>query len=55
VPAGQPIWVVDRDDVIRFANPTALAALGYEDVGGLVGLHSHETSSSIRIGSLDAG
>jgi PAS domain S-box-containing protein len=40
--AGQPIWVVDRDDVIRFANPAALAALGYEDVGGLVGLRSHE-------------
>jgi PAS domain S-box-containing protein len=41
--AGQPIWVVDRDDVIRFANPAALAALGYEDVDALVGLHSHET------------
>jgi PAS domain S-box-containing protein len=39
--AGQPIWVVDRDDVIRFANPAALAALGYEDVDELVGLRSH--------------
>ena len=25
----QPIWVVDPDDRIRFANPAALAALGY--------------------------
>ena len=24
--AGQPIWVVDRDGVIRFANPAASAA-----------------------------
>jgi PAS domain-containing protein len=26
--AGQPIWVVDPDGVIRFANPAAIAALG---------------------------
>ena len=27
---GQPIWVVDHGGVIRFANPAAIAALGYE-------------------------
>jgi PAS domain-containing protein len=27
--AAQPIWVVDPDDVIRFANPAAIDALGY--------------------------
>jgi PAS domain S-box-containing protein len=41
--AGQPIWVVDRDDVIRFANPAALSALGYEDADELIGRHSHPT------------
>jgi PAS domain S-box-containing protein len=24
----QPIWVVDREGVIRFANPAAISALG---------------------------
>ena len=26
--AAQPIWVVDPDGLIRFANPAAIAALG---------------------------
>jgi PAS domain S-box-containing protein len=39
----QPIWVVDSDGVIRFANPAAISALGYERVHELVGCHSHET------------
>jgi PAS domain S-box-containing protein len=41
--AAQPIWVVDRDGVIRFANPAAIAALGYDSVDQLLGRHSHET------------
>jgi PAS domain S-box-containing protein len=41
--AAQPIWVVDPDGVIRFANPAALAALGYDSGDELVGRHSHET------------
>jgi PAS domain S-box-containing protein len=41
--AGQPIWVVDPDGVIRFANPAAIAALGYENADELFGRHSHET------------
>jgi PAS domain S-box-containing protein len=41
--AAQPIWVVDPDDVIRFANPAAVAALGYDDAKQLLGRHSHET------------
>ena len=28
--AAQPIWVVDPDGLIRFANPAAIAALGYQ-------------------------
>jgi PAS domain S-box-containing protein len=41
--AVQPIWVVDADDVIRFANPAAVAALGYDDPAELLGRRSHET------------
>jgi PAS domain S-box-containing protein len=41
--AAQPIWVVDPDDLIRFANPAALAVLGYDRAGELLGCHSHET------------
>jgi PAS domain S-box-containing protein len=39
----QPFWVVDRDDVIRFANPAALAALGYDEGDDLSGHSSHAT------------
>jgi PAS domain S-box-containing protein len=39
----QPIWVVDPDGVIRFANPAALDALGYESASELFGRDSHET------------
>jgi PAS domain S-box-containing protein len=41
--AAQPIWVVDSDGVIRFANPAAVAALGYDDAEQLLGHPSHET------------
>jgi PAS domain S-box-containing protein len=41
--AAQPIWVVDPDDVIRFANPAAIAALGYGSGNELFGHRSHET------------
>jgi PAS domain S-box-containing protein len=41
--AAQPIWVVDPDGVIRFANPAAIAALGYDDADELLGRRSHET------------
>src|SRR5690349_6448831 len=34
----QPICVVDPQGLIRFANPAAAAALGYEDPDALVGL-----------------
>jgi PAS domain S-box-containing protein len=39
----QPIWVVDGDGVIRFANPAAIATLGYARPEDLAGRHSHET------------
>ena len=39
----QPVWVVDHDGDIRFANPAALAALGYDDLAELAGRPSHET------------
>ena len=41
--AAQPIWVVDPDDVIRFANPAAIAALGYDRADELFGRNSHAT------------
>jgi PAS domain S-box-containing protein len=39
----QPVWVVDHKGVIRFANPAAIAALGYDSTDELFGRHSHET------------
>jgi len=39
----QPVWVVDHDGRIRFANPEAVRALGYDDVAELSGKPSHET------------
>jgi PAS domain S-box-containing protein len=39
----QPVWVVDPDGLIRFANPAAVAALGYDTPDELLGRHSHET------------
>jgi PAS domain S-box-containing protein len=41
--APQPIWVVDPDGVIRFANPAAIEALGYDRADELFGRDSHET------------
>ena len=41
--AAQPIWVVDPDGLIRFANPAAIDALGYDAPDELCGRHSHET------------
>jgi PAS domain S-box-containing protein len=41
--AAQPIWVVDPDGLIRFANPAAITALGYDRADELFGRHSHET------------
>ena len=41
--AAQPVWVVDPDDAIRFANPAAIAALGYDSADDLLGRHRHET------------
>jgi PAS domain S-box-containing protein len=41
--AAQPIWVVDPHDMIRFANPAAIAALGYDSADQLTRRHSHET------------
>jgi PAS domain S-box-containing protein len=40
---GQPVWVVDHDGRIRFANPAAVAALGYDTLDELPGRPSHET------------
>ena len=41
--AAQPIWVVDPDDVIRFANSATITALGYDSADELLGRHRHET------------
>ena len=39
----QPVWVVDAEGLIGFANPAALDALGYDSVDELLGRHSHDT------------
>jgi PAS domain S-box-containing protein len=39
----QPVWVVDEAGLIVFANPAAVAALGYAGLDELRGLPSHET------------
>ncbi len=39
----QPVLVVDQAGLIRFANPSAVAALGYRDVGDVLGEPAHET------------
>jgi PAS domain S-box-containing protein len=41
--AAQPIWVVDRKGVLRFANPAAITALGYDSADELLGRDSHAT------------
>jgi PAS domain S-box-containing protein len=44
--AAQPLWIVDPDDVIRFANAATVAALGYDAADELLGRHRHETIHS---------
>jgi PAS domain S-box-containing protein len=39
----QPVWVVDHEGLIRFANPAAVVALGYDDLSELEGKPSHQT------------
>ena len=39
----QPVWVVDRGGRFYWANPAALAALGYEDLSELKGKPGHAT------------
>jgi PAS domain S-box-containing protein len=39
----QPVWVVDHRGRFRYANPAALAAVGYEDLSELEGRPGHET------------
>jgi PAS domain S-box-containing protein len=39
--AGQPYWIVDHQGVIRFANPAAVSALGYQRVDQLAGHDRH--------------
>lgn len=38
-----PVWVLDVDGVVAFANDAAASALGYRDPGVLRGLQGHET------------
>ncbi len=46
--AGQPMWVVDGNGLIRFANPAALGTLGYDSAEELLGRDSHETIHNKR-------
>ena len=47
----QPVWVLDRDGLIRVANPAAAATLGYPDAGELLGRDGHDT---VHADQLDA-
>ena len=38
----QPVLIVDQDRLIRFANPSAVSALGYDDVSELLGKNAHQ-------------
>jgi PAS domain S-box-containing protein len=40
---GQPVWVTDHAGFFHYANPAALAALGYDEVSDLVGKPAHDT------------
>jgi PAS domain S-box-containing protein len=42
----EPVWVVDHEGAIVFANPAAVRVLGYEHAAQLTGLPSHETIHS---------
>jgi PAS domain S-box-containing protein len=44
----QPIWVVDPEGTIRYANPAAVAALGYDEADELLGRSSHATIHHTR-------
>jgi PAS domain S-box-containing protein len=39
----QPVWVVDHEGVIQFANSAAITALGYDSLSELRGKPSHQT------------
>lgn len=39
----QPVWVVDHAGRFHYANPAALAALGYDDPSELIGRPGHDT------------
>jgi PAS domain S-box-containing protein len=39
----QPVWVVDPEGLLVFANRASLDTLGYDDVDALLGRNSHDT------------
>jgi PAS domain S-box-containing protein len=40
---GQPVWVTDASGRFHYANPAALAALGFSELSELVGKPAHDT------------
>jgi PAS domain S-box-containing protein len=46
--APQPVWVVDEEGLIVFANPAAVRVLGYDDAAQLYRRPSHATVHSTR-------
>jgi PAS domain S-box-containing protein len=44
----QPVWVIDGAGRIDFANPAAVAVLGYDDAAQLHGQSSHDTVHYMR-------
>ena len=39
----QPVWVIDHEGRFRYANPAAVAAVGYEDFSEIEGRPGHDT------------
>ena len=49
--APQPVWVLNDQGLIVFANPAAVAALGYDHPSDLYHRHSHDTVHRLPDGS----
>jgi PAS domain S-box-containing protein len=49
--APQPVWVLDEEGLIVFANPAAVEALGYDHPTDLYRKHSHDTVHRLPDGS----
>jgi PAS domain S-box-containing protein len=45
-----PVWMVDHEGLVVFANPAALATLGFGELSELRGRHGHNTIHYVHPG-----